>query len=475
MSDVIVSPDNISVYTTAKDDACISQFARNTTTGMLTYVRSYRIDIMPVSYLELTESITISSDGRSLYATSGVNNIVAMYDRDLGSGNLTYIGMIEHGVNGVSELNAPKDVEVSENGNFVFVASKNSGGVSVFSRNTIEGPDFGKLTYLNLHGDMALNGINGIGVSHDNKNVYSVSPSTDALVVSSLSNLGKLNLMEIHEDGVNGVNGLNGAYAVTVNPNGKFVYVAGFVDDAVAVFNRDTSDGSLLFSEYQQVDGLNGVTDVAVSDDGENVYSVGYTDDALVVFISINSALPIQLYQFGAHQSGNRIKLDWSTMSELNNHYFTIERSVDTYNWTRIATVDGAGTSNKMNLYSAIDNNPIEGITYYRLRQTDFNGEHSISKIEVVHFEKTNTNAIAVYPNPATKGEMINFNFDGLSEDATIVIADASGKELIRSGFSDMENDSFNQMIMNNNLPTGMYLISALSETEVYSEKLIIR
>ena len=87
----------------------------------------------------------------------------------------------------------------------------------------------------------------------------------------------------------NRFDGLNGAYSVAVSPDGKHLYAAGADDDAVAVFSRDAATGRLTYVEMQQdgtggSDGLNGAVSVTVSPDGKHLYAAGYEDDAVAVF-----------------------------------------------------------------------------------------------------------------------------------------------------------------------------------------------
>ena len=87
-------------------------------------------------------------------------------------------------------------------------------------------------------------------------------------------------------------------------------------------------------------------------------------------------------------------------LSELNNAYFNIERSVDGQNWETIMKVNGAGNSSSTINYIEWDMNPILGLSYYRLSQTDFDGTTSKSEIRTVFFE--GQDLFTIYPNPAT-------------------------------------------------------------------------
>ena len=77
------------------------------------------------------------------------------------------------------------------------------------------------------------------------------------------------------------------------------------------------------------------------------------------------------MISFKAVLANNNVLLNWSTASETNNDYFTIERSIDGINFRSVLTKRGAGNSTSRRNYEAIDDNPIEGQSYYRLKQTD--------------------------------------------------------------------------------------------------------
>jgi hypothetical protein len=137
-----------------------------------------------------------------------------------------------------------------------------------------------------------------------------------------------------------------------------------------------------------------------------------------IASISAASPLPIELISFIPKSLDNgTVQLNWTTASETNNHYFTIEKSKDGKTWNEVATVAGAGNSNVQINYSTIDYDPYHGTSYYRLKQTDFDGTHTYSRIKSVY---VSVNAqvetkVVIYPNPAQheifiKGESDEFN-----------------------------------------------------------------
>jgi surface protein len=111
------------------------------------------------------------------------------------------------------------------------------------------------------------------------------------------------------------------------------------------------------------------------------------------------SILPIELLYFNAEQNESKhVDINWSTATEINNEYFTIERSKDGVQFEQLEEVPGAGYSTQMTTYTSKDTNPFNGISYYRLKQTDFEGKISYSDIKVVNI--VIDQHFTIYPNP---------------------------------------------------------------------------
>jgi hypothetical protein len=101
------------------------------------------------------------------------------------------------------------------------------------------------------------------------------------------------------------------------------------------------------------------------------------------------SVLPIELGFFGGYVSEGVTVINWTTFSEINNNYFTLERSGDGYKWEVIGTVEGAGNSSSIIDYTFYDRHPLKGVNYYKLKQTDYDGEYEYSDIiSVKHIVK---------------------------------------------------------------------------------------
>gem|GEM_PF-839400 len=97
-----------------------------------------------------------------------------------------------------------------------------------------------------------------------------------------------------------------------------------------------------------------------------------------------NNPLPVELIGFTAKPEGLFVRLDWMTGSERDNAFFTVERSGDGFTFTPILTTPGAGNSSQLLTYTDLDRAPLNGMNYYRLRQTDTDGTSTLSSVESV-------------------------------------------------------------------------------------------
>lgn len=114
-------------------------------------------------------------------------------------------------------------------------------------------------------------------------------------------------------------------------------------------------------------------------------------------------ALPIELLNFTVDAINDyQVILDWKTASETNNDFFSIERSKNGFDWENLLEIDGAGNSSTLLSYQSIDPSPYNGVSYYRLKQTDFNGQFEYSQIRSVQIDKSKStnSSVTIYPNP---------------------------------------------------------------------------
>ncbi len=194
-----------------------------------------------------------------------------------------------------------------------------------------------------------------------------------------------------------------------------------------------------------------------------------------------NNILPIELTDFEAGLVGDIVELTWETASEYNNDYFTVERSADGLNFNPIGTVEATGNSQTASLYNMIDQAPLYGLSYYRLKQTDLDGKFEYTAVVTIRNDVRLTDQpieIKVYPNPAVSGSPVNIEFtntETVGQEILVVVLDITGRQVF-SNVVVQEHDKFLTAIdPNQKLAPGVYVVLGSNSLEVaYQEKLII-
>lgn len=189
--------------------------------------------------------------------------------------------------------------------------------------------------------------------------------------------------------------------------------------------------------------------------------------------------LPIELVSFNATRDDDIVYLTWLTATEINNDYFTIERSDDGVDFFKIGTLAGAGNSNEMLSYNFIDNSPLESTAYYRVKQTDFDGQFSYTNITSVSGSNGNTfleASLNVFPNPIKSDDgFINVHLTGLNDiySATLKVLNLNGFEVISEEL-DIQGQTVSKSFQIDNLIKGTYIIIIVTESQVFQNKVIL-
>lgn len=177
------------------------------------------------------------------------------------------------------------------------------------------------------------------------------------------------------------------------------------------------------------------------------------------------SVLPISLLYFSATQEGNKVKLQWATASELNNNYFTIERSEDGKTWEGIERVSGAGNSSQRIDYFTWDENPISKTLYYRLKQTDFDEESTYSQVRFV--SSSQDSEIQIYYSRINSALIVDAQEEDIDE---ININDTLGRQILLSYSVDSGKIIFDTT----GLPAAIYIVQIYTDTRVKSARVQI-
>ena len=287
----------------------LAAMAAGARAGGLELVEAQVDGVGGISDLAGAESIAISPGDEFVYVGASEADAIVIFRRDRTTGRLTQVGSVLDDHGGVDGLNEVQGLAISPDGANLYAASHIDNAVAVFARDE----DTGLLTFVEMKKDGAggitkLAGAMGISVSPDGRHVYVASNVDDAVVVFRRDgSTGQLTLVEELVDGAGGITSLEGAEMITVSPDGQHVYVASEDDNTITVFARDDDGGALTLVEVKQ-DGVGGMTALdrvqalAVSPDGAHVYAVSGDDNALVVFARDEDSGALTLIE--AHRDG---------------------------------------------------------------------------------------------------------------------------------------------------------------------------
>ncbi|MFH2144138.1 MAG: T9SS type A sorting domain-containing protein [Bacteroidota bacterium] len=190
-------------------------------------------------------------------------------------------------------------------------------------------------------------------------------------------------------------------------------------------------------------------------------------------------SLPIELLSFDAdYNTEGNVLLEWITAVEVNNDYFIIEKTSDGKNFQTLTVIDGSGTTNYITKYFYVDEKPFDGVTYYRLRQTDFDGKSTLSHLISVRKSSSLENSFNIFPNPVQSGQSSFIQANGFEPNIEIlvVVLNILGQEQ----FSKVLITSDDGMVLEaidpyNQLSVGTYLIIGSSNDKIYKRKLMVK
>lgn len=206
---------------------------------------------------------------------------------------------------------------------------------------------------------------------------------------------------------------------------------------------------------------------------GFNFYgTVGDCENETNPIITGGGTFPVEFVSFTAQKTGNDVSLQWITASEINNDFFTVERSFDGIEYDIVENIDGAGNSNEFQTYNITDAKPGVGTIWYRLKQTDIDGNHSFAPIVRVTIGEV-TPEFIVYPNPA-RGNPFFVDLQGFRADTEIGISvlDLTGKTVYEDRLNTDRNGALNTSIAPE-ISRGVYIMRVNQAGKTITRKLI--
>lgn len=179
-----------------------------------------------------------------------------------------------------------------------------------------------------------------------------------------------------------------------------------------------------------------------------------------------NNPLPVKIVSFSGSCNVNATILDWTTATEINNDFFTVETSKDGIVWTAVKNIKGAGNSNQLVNYTCVIPGVVTSTSFYRLKQTDFDGKFEYTQPISVKNCKTGPDAINIYPNPSSG--IVNINFSGEKETIQAVeVFNLIGSKIFASV-------GFQGQIDLSGAPAGIYYAHLVGINETIVQKIVL-
>lgn len=273
-------------------------FSRNTATGALAYVESYSTAsdpdptiVGPISGLDGTTMAAVPGDGAHVYALGQNSDSLVAFSRDSVTGKLSLKAQYFDNSGGINGLNGPQWAVFSPDDSFLYVTGLFDDSVAVFERDS----GTGLLTFVDDYVD-GVDGVDGIGfagtvaVSADGDHVYVSGRGDDAIAwFARNGGTGALTYQGYVRNNIGGVDGLDGVNQIVITSDGTFLYSSSITDSAVSVFLRDAASGGLTYLDTvaDGVDGVNGVAKsfaCALSPNDRHLYVTGQNDSAVAHF-----------------------------------------------------------------------------------------------------------------------------------------------------------------------------------------------
>ncbi len=257
------------------------------------------------------------------------------------------------------------------------------------------------------------------------------------------------------------------------NPLGKGTITRyGFIGDGSEASSFNGNRNNFYYKgQYDEIRLLNTSLSpdwIATEYENQNSPNTFYT----IVFGS--SPLPVELTNFNVELIENSVEVTWTTATEINNDYFTIEKSTDAINFEIVDEITGAGNSQTILNYNYIDDNLFEGVSYYRLKQTDFNGDFEYFPPLSVNsqFDGGALTIKNVKPNPFTN----QFSMEIESKKSGIIdfmITNINGTKVDALKIEINKGRTEYTYINGNKLSSGTYIINVIHDGMPTTYKII--
>jgi len=293
-----------------------------------------------------------------------------------------------------------------------------------------------------------------------------ISLNNEIHIDGTLYNNNNIEINKLHIDGYLCNPGtINIDSGQKIDLHGGLIECGGsLITDEIKIHNNNGTGGRAILREISICD--NEGNDPIID------FQSGTIDSATVIICGLS--LPVELYTYEVKLTDNNVVVEWSTASEINNDYFVVERSRDAYSFEEISMQEGAGNSDAFQYYVVIDRFPFEGISYYRLKQVDYNEKTTYFDIKMVNNNDSYTDKhdLKVFPNPINGHSQFNIKLEGFEGGTVQIKIQNMNGYLVYSDEINISQQgeliTLETNIIQNN---GMYMVSVFNNDSWYHHK----
>jgi len=238
-------------------------------------------------------------------------------------------------------------------------------------------------------------------------------------------------------------------FLVTADNDADYKITLYYTDAELAVWGADKlnlnmlkSDGAIASATSANSEIMLNANMTVTQNAAETLvaYEATFNSFSGFALTTASSVLPVELSEFKGKVTERGNVLNWTTFSETNNDFFTLEHSLDGQDFERLTSINGAGDSDTPIDYDYLHVSPAKGLNYYRLKQTDYDGSFTYS--DIISLENKGALSLNVYPNPL-KGSVLTLSVDAANDfNGQVNILDVSGKmiQTISTSIAEGEN-----------------------------------
>ncbi|NJB85495.1 hypothetical protein GGR26_001240 [Lewinella marina] len=418
--------------------------------------------------LTITDNSTLSNVGRDLTLVTGMNSITINDNASLtnisrifdGTGaievaDISIAGNNKLRITGGQELNVTNSLVYSNNPQ-VSLLLNFEGTTALASALQI----VGNSSLTETHPLRNLTTVTGGVTIQNNDALTPTSAIVDTQPVSGLTGFQSLERAAfLTFDGNDGMDNLDDFASLVVLDNALQITNNGVLGDCCQLPCQVAVDGA-AFDTYNPA--------VAVSSNSGNC-----ADKAAIrnncVSAGCAAAAPVRWADFRLEETPRGVQLNWTTTTETNNAYFTVERSADGNTFSAIGAVAGAGTTRSPRNYAFIDERPLPGRQFYRLRQVDADGTFEYSPVRSILAE-AGRGAVKVFPNPVARGSVVSGAVDS-GQCRSLNVYSGRGRLVRRVTVSP----SGNWRLQTGELPAGLYTLRLAGADAADWTRLLVR